>query len=571
MPKPDPAQLAQRTADRELPPHRRLDVLGNREGGTGTRARGEEGSMANPNSRAADEQLGNDPLSARGNLWGDEIGDSFGAAGLGLAGVGEGGGGRGEAIGLGNVGTIGHGAGSGTGQGFGSGHGRLGGSHRTSPPAVRGGASEVSGRIPPEIIQRVVRQSFSRLRACYEQGLARSPGLQGRISIRFIIDRSGHVANASVGGSDLPDDQVNACVAREFTAMVFPAPEGGIVTVVYPVMFSPDGATVDTARMPGGALPGGGPPPAPPAAINGPLAEIMKAIQENHLPAAVSQAATWHAKEPGNVLALVGLGRAYEAAGAPDQAARAYGSIIDLYPWRADQRRFAGGHLERLGSASALELAIDDYLKAQEQRPDHPSSHRMLAMAWLKKGEPAKAFDVLQAALARRYPDRRFAGVERVLREDLGLAAAAWIKAEPKRSDEILGRLRAAGGEIDTAPSLRLVLSWETDANDVDLHVYDSIGGHAYYGDRTLPSGGELYADVTTGYGPECFTVRNPSKQRSGSYRVKVQYYAQGPMGYGMGKVEVVRHDGHGGLSFEERPFVVMNGGSEADLGPVGI
>ncbi len=43
--------------------------------------------------------------AARGEMWGDEIGDSFGAGGLGLTGVGEGGGGRGEGIGLGSIGT----------------------------------------------------------------------------------------------------------------------------------------------------------------------------------------------------------------------------------------------------------------------------------------------------------------------------------------------------------------------------------------------------------------------------------------------------------------------------------
>lgn len=48
-------------------------------------------------------------------LWGDNIGESFGAGGLGLSGVGEGGGGgRGEGIGLGSIGTIGHGAGAGS-------------------------------------------------------------------------------------------------------------------------------------------------------------------------------------------------------------------------------------------------------------------------------------------------------------------------------------------------------------------------------------------------------------------------------------------------------------------------
>jgi hypothetical protein len=46
-------------------------------------------------------------------LWGDQLGDSYGAAGMGLSGTGEGGGGRGEGIGLGRIGTIGHGAGTG--------------------------------------------------------------------------------------------------------------------------------------------------------------------------------------------------------------------------------------------------------------------------------------------------------------------------------------------------------------------------------------------------------------------------------------------------------------------------
>lgn len=46
-------------------------------------------------------------------MWGDSIGEAFGAGGLGLRGIGEGGGGYGEGIGLGSVGTIGHGSGSG--------------------------------------------------------------------------------------------------------------------------------------------------------------------------------------------------------------------------------------------------------------------------------------------------------------------------------------------------------------------------------------------------------------------------------------------------------------------------
>jgi hypothetical protein len=263
----------------------------NKEGGTGTRAKGEEGSMGNPTTKATnkryavqgpkdnpdphiarqaalrearefgmigllnagasgdpnaptapwgrDTSLGLDEISARGNMWGDEIGDAFGAGGLGLSGIGEGGGGRGEGIGLGNIGTLGHGAGIGTGQGFGAGHGRLGGSHKTRAPKVRMGATTVSGRLPPEVIQRIVRQNYGRFRMCYEQGLARNPNLEGRVQVRFVIGRDGSVSNVSNGGSDLPDSGVVSCVISAYYGLSFPQPEGGIVTVVYPIMFAP--------------------------------------------------------------------------------------------------------------------------------------------------------------------------------------------------------------------------------------------------------------------------------------------------------------------------------------------
>jgi Mg-chelatase subunit ChlD len=73
---------------------------------------------------------GRSPAPSAG--WGAEVGESFGAGGLGLSGVGEGGGGKGDgSVGLGGVGTIGRGAGTGSGTGFGSGSGRIGGSHKT--------------------------------------------------------------------------------------------------------------------------------------------------------------------------------------------------------------------------------------------------------------------------------------------------------------------------------------------------------------------------------------------------------------------------------------------------------
>ena len=202
---------------------------------------------------------GTDAIAARGDLWGRESGASFGAGGLGLAGIGEGGGGRGEGIGLGMIGTLGHAdgrAGGGTG-GDGSatgmvgwgvaggqssrGFGRLSGTHHARPPRVcMCGGTMVSGRLPPEAVQRVVRQNFGRFRACYENGLGRNPALEGTVRARFVIGRDGAVAESADGGSTMADPTVVSCVARAFSGLSFPQPEGGIVTVTYPIAFSPE-------------------------------------------------------------------------------------------------------------------------------------------------------------------------------------------------------------------------------------------------------------------------------------------------------------------------------------------
>ena len=183
---------------------------------------------------------------------GEDIEDGSGVGGLGLSWIGEGAGGLGKGIGIGDIGTIGHGNGVTGGEGIGWGTGRVRGSHQIQireahtcgdpaehAPASAGGCmTTVNGRLPPEIIQRVIRQSFGRFRLCYEDGLRRDPGLEGRVSVKFVIDRQGSVATAADAGSDLGDESVVSCIVRGFQALSFPEPAGGIVTVVYPLMLS---------------------------------------------------------------------------------------------------------------------------------------------------------------------------------------------------------------------------------------------------------------------------------------------------------------------------------------------
>jgi uncharacterized protein YfaP (DUF2135 family) len=72
---------------------------------------------------------------------------------------------------------------------------------------------------------------------------------------------------------------------------------------------------------------------------------------------------------------------------------------------------------------------------------------------------------------------------------------------------------------------LRVILSWDSNGTDLDLHVVSPTGNHTWYGNRVSPDGGALDVDVTTGYGPEIYS--NPSPEH-GTYLVYVNYYGSG-------------------------------------------
>ncbi len=89
------------------------------------------------------------------------------------------------------------------------------------------------------MIQRVVRDHYATFRYCYEKALAKKPDLEGRVEVSFVIELDGTVGKVEDHGSTLADAGAVQCVFAEYKKLVFPKPDGGIVTVVYPIMFSP--------------------------------------------------------------------------------------------------------------------------------------------------------------------------------------------------------------------------------------------------------------------------------------------------------------------------------------------
>lgn len=83
--------------------------------------------------------------------------------------------------------------------------------------------------------------------------------------------------------------------------------------------------------------------------------------------------------------------------------------------------------------------------------------------------------------------------------------------------------LNSSGGA--TPAKLRVLLSWDSDNTDLDLHLVTPDGAHIWYGDRSAANGAALDVDVTTGYGPEIFAMPAPIK---GQYLIYVNYFGGG-------------------------------------------
>jgi len=184
--------------------------------------------------------MGSDPENALGAMIGNQPGDNFGYGGLGIFGTGRGGGGDGlGTIGQGNLDTLGHGC---RGYNCGKGSANYGkfvkdlGDRRPQGPKVRiiTGAI-VHGTLTKEQIRRVVHRNIGQIKHCYEKGLMSRPDLEGRVSVKFIINGMGAVQNSGVSGTSLGHSSTEQCIAQAVRRWTFPQPQGGgIVIVTYP-------------------------------------------------------------------------------------------------------------------------------------------------------------------------------------------------------------------------------------------------------------------------------------------------------------------------------------------------
>jgi hypothetical protein len=256
------------TATLELPEEEEEDA--NEDAGEGAKAKEEEGKVGKDDSKieeaegdkietkdtkekevdnfmsgldfGADADSGDEMGSSAMDAFNGGLGGVIGAKGIqaGSGGLGAGGGGLGgggSADGLGGMGSKGMGRGR---SGRGMGGGSFGKKRKRGSLGRIGGNPTILGGLDKSLIDAVIKRNMSQIRYCYQRQLAKNPSLNGKIKVKFVIAKDGSVSKASIdsstmGGGGKP---VESCIVGRFKKFKFPQPNGGIVIVKYPFIFT---------------------------------------------------------------------------------------------------------------------------------------------------------------------------------------------------------------------------------------------------------------------------------------------------------------------------------------------
>ena len=99
------------------------------------------------------------------------------------------------------------------------------------------GEVTVTGNLPHEVIERLIRQEYGHVRECYDELLRTKSEAKGRVTLELSIDAKGTVTSAADHGSDIGDATMVSCVGKVIGKVAFPAPEGGAVKATVPFTF----------------------------------------------------------------------------------------------------------------------------------------------------------------------------------------------------------------------------------------------------------------------------------------------------------------------------------------------
>jgi len=161
--------------------------------------------------------------------------------------------------------------------------------------------------------------------------------------------------------------------------------------------------------------------------------------------------------------------------------------------------------------------AISVYERVFEIKEEEPQSYRDLALAYERNGESQKAVELLYASLTRNWfqYENRYAGLRSILLTEMN--------AIINRYKDKLDLSEINSSIFKPLPvDLRIVVDWNKDETDIDLHILEPGGEECFYSHKQSRAGGRMAEDFTQGYGPEEYEIKNAQK---GKYSIRVNYY----------------------------------------------
>ncbi len=204
----------------------------------------------------------------------------------------------------------------------------------------------------------------------------------------------------------------------------------------------------------------------------------------------------------------------FRGTGEAELALRILTNLAELKLEDAALLRVLGHRLRQLGHHR---LAVQTFEEVLRLREEEPQSRRDLALACQAEGQLQRALDLLWEVATTPW-DTRFRDVNLIALGELNALLAT--APQPLDAGRIDPRLRA-----ELPVDIRVVLNWDTDNSDMDLHVIDPRGEPCFYSHNRTAIGGRISADVTGGYGPEEFLLK---KALPGTYQVKAHFYGTG-------------------------------------------
>ena len=168
---------------------------------------------------------------------------------------------------------------------------------------------------------------------------------------------------------------------------------------------------------------------------------------------------------------------------------------------------------KKLTEYGFYEEAVPAFKYITELREEFPQSFRDYALACQYAGKYQEAYEVFVYILTTRWT--RFDDLKPIVFTDFnGLLNLYGKKIDQKNLNPKLKAHFPVG--------MRVVISWDTDNCDIDLHIKEPDGTTCFYNHNLTKNGGKLSRDFTGGFGPEQYMMKT---NMEGIYEILANYY----------------------------------------------